>query len=186
MLSADNTADTQRRGIKYLLQAAIVSVAFTLPLTASTLETKSPFLPPGHNKPKAQAPVPVRTNGPIARQIEFRGVVQMNETYRLSLFDKSEQKGYWIKVGENKGGINVTAFDPKSMAITLNQNGRSERLNLLESTDAPMPVKISSAPALNSAIVPNLPPGVQKNTGVNNTSKNKRTIPRRRVILPKK
>lgn len=151
---------------------------------SSTLENKNPFLPPGHNKPVVQAPPPVQTNGPLSRELELRGVVEIDGVYKLSMFNKNEQKGYWIKVGEKKEGIYITAFDLDNMAVTVNQNGRSERLSLMESTDAPMPVVMSTTPTPQAANPAKLPPGLENATNTNNTPR--RVIPRRRVILPKK
>jgi hypothetical protein len=165
--------------------SALLCLLLCATVAASSLESKNPFLPPGHNTPKVVAPPPVQTNGPIAREIEFRGVVEINGAYKLSLFNKSDQKSYWIKVGEKKEGIHVTAFDLDSMAVTLHQNGRSERLSLMEATDAPMPVVVSTQATPQTATPRiNLPPGLQNAT--NSNTNQRRVIPRRRVILPKK
>jgi len=169
---------------------ALVSLALVLPLTASsTLESKSPFLPPDHNKKTVVAPKPVQQNGPISREIEFRGVVELNGNYQFSLFNKTDQKGYWIKQGDSKEGISVSSFDLSSMSVTISQNGRSERLTLMESTDSPLPVAVSAPPTKQPTVKnnkqPQLPPGLQNAANTNNRS-TKRTIPRRRVILPKK
>ncbi|MGJ8639043.1 MAG: hypothetical protein ACSHYA_06580 [Opitutaceae bacterium] len=184
--SLDQFGRQGSRGAQPLLRVLLAALAFSLPLSAaSTLEEKSPFLPAGHNSKKAvPKPPPVKTKGPLAREIEFRGSVEINGAYQVSLFNKAEQKSYWIKVGEEKEGIKVTAFDPESMAVTLNQNGRSDRLSLKESTDSPMPVAVSAPPAPSRA-QPKLPQALQNATNTNNSSK-KKTIPRRRVILPKK
>ncbi|HAV11962.1 MAG TPA: hypothetical protein DCX06_00490 [Opitutae bacterium] len=180
------------RGIKPLLQLALATLALATPLSAnSALEDNSPFLPPDHNKKPVVAPKPVQSSGPISREIEFRGVVQMNNAYQVSVFDKTNLKGYWIPVGQEKEGIKVSAFDPKSMGVTINKNGRSEKLSMMESTDSPLPVAISAPPpnpnaSANNAAQPQLPAGLQNATRTNNTNTNKRIIPRRRVILPKK
>ncbi|MEN8662853.1 MAG: hypothetical protein ABF330_10235 [Lentimonas sp.] len=166
-----------------LSRLVLLSLALSLPVAASsTLQDKSPFLPPGHNKPKVAPPPPVKTNGPLSREIEFRGVVELEGTYRFSLFNKSDQKGYWIKQGSSKKGISVSNFDLENMSITIAQNGRSERLTLMESTDIPLPV-VASAPPKKSKTNQALPSGIQ----VTNSGKaTKGTVPRRRVILPKK
>ncbi len=179
------------RGFKPLLNATLLALTCTLTsgLSAQTLESKSPFLPPGHNAPRPEAPKPVQVNGPISREIEFRGVVQMNGVYQFSVFNKSEQKGYWIRENESKDGIGIRSFDADSMSITVNQNGRSERLSLMESTDSPLPVAISTPPATNSgqANKPVLPPGLENLTNNSgNSSRPSRVVPRRRVILPRK
>lgn len=172
--------------MKPLLQAATLILAIVMPLSAAnTLEEKSPFLPPDHNKKEVKAPEPVKTNGPLAREIEFRGVAQFGNVYQFSVFDKTANKSHWIKMGSSKEGIKVTNFDPDNMSVTLNKNGRTEKLSLMESSDKPMPVAVSAPPAASKAknkiTTPGLP-GASKN----NSNQKKNTVVRRRVILPKK
>jgi hypothetical protein len=152
----------------------------------SKLESNSPFLPPGYNTKKPQPPKPVRkTNGPLIRELEFRGIVQMNGIYEFSLFHKSENRGYWIPENGSENGISVRNFDLDGMSITVTLNGRTEQLTLMTPTDSPLPVATSPAAKPNKATSrqPNIP-------GLNATKKPSstanRVIPRRRVILPKK
>ena len=122
---------------------ALVSLPLSAALiaTASSLETDSPFLPSGYSNKK---PAPVRptpaTNGPLAKQLEFRGVVQMNDTYEFSLFNKKENRGYWIPENGNVSGVSVRNFKLDSMTITVSHNGRTELLTLMSATDSPLPV----------------------------------------------
>lgn len=173
---------------RQLLMCALFTLTSSLSLSSQTLESRSPFLPHDHKKKtEPVAPKPVAVNGAIARQIEFRGVVQMNGVYKFSLFNKSDQKGYWIPEGESRDNIKVTKFDADSMAITVSQNGRTERLTLMESTDTPMAVATSAPPpTAKSGNTPNqtLPPNLK--IQINNNQKPTTAVPRRRVILPKK
>lgn len=152
------------------------------------LDVKSPFLPPGYgestNKPAAK-PKPT-TNGPLARELEFRGLIQLNGTFQFSLFNKKENKGYWIKENEAAAhGIKVNSFNQDENSIIVNMNGRTERLTMMTATENPLPVK-SSAPPVAKANRPKpsvLPADLQKKS---TKTSNSRVIPRRRVILPKK
>ncbi|MEM7790190.1 MAG: hypothetical protein AAF546_02205 [Verrucomicrobiota bacterium] len=149
----------------------------------SDLNKNSPFLPPGYGEdtePTPQAPVPV-TNGPISREIEFRGLIQMGGVYKFSLFSKNDQKGYWIRQNQTIEGINVQSFDLDSMTIVVGKNGRAERLTISSATDSPLPVSVAKAPQNNQP--------AQRNVVANNnqnTPTRKQVVPRRRVILPKK
>ncbi len=158
--------------------------------SAETLESKNPFLPPDYGVKQEEAPAPVvQTNGPISREVEFRGLIKLNGAYQFSIFNKSEQKSYWLAENEAaQHGISVRGYDAASRTVTVNMNGRSERLTLMTASDAPLPVATSTTqPANTNAKAPQLPPELQ-NTINNNNSKNnrRRTPPRRRVILPKK
>ena len=180
------------RGIKPLLQ--ILSFALTVTLSsvqsvaADTLESSNPFLPPGYGEAKPEPPKPVvQTNGPISREVEFRGIMNYGGAYQVSVFNKSENKSYWLYENRSEGGITVRGYDTDSKTITVNMNGRSERLTLMSATDAPLPVVSSvSQPGKASANNPVLPPGLE-NTNDNNDNNDdrRRVIPRRRVILPK-
>lgn len=175
------------RGIKPLLQ--ILSFALTVTLSsvqsvaADTLESSNPFLPPGYGEAKPEPPKPVvQTNGPISREVEFRGIMNYGGAYQVSVFNKSENKSYWLYENRSEGGITVRGYDTDSKTITVNMNGRSERLTLMSATDAPLPVVSSvSQPGKASANNPVLPPGLE-NTNDNN---DRRRVIRRRVILPK-
>jgi len=168
--------------IKILLVVASYGI-LQLTLNASNLETDSPFLPSGYSKKK---PAPVRptpaTNGPLSRELEFRGVVQMNDTYEFSLFNKKENRGYWIPENGNVSGVSVRNFKLDSMTITVSLNGRTEQLTLMSATDSPLPVATST---VTKPAQPPIIPALNTNTTQKKTTSS-RVIPRRRVILPKK
>ncbi|MBL6837989.1 MAG: hypothetical protein ISQ75_02800 [Puniceicoccaceae bacterium] len=179
------------RGIKPLLQ--ILSFALTVTLSsvqsvaADTLESSNPFLPPGYGEAKPEPPKPVvQTNGPISREVEFRGIMNYGGAYQVSVFNKSENKSYWLYENRSEGGITVRGYDTDSKTITVNMNGRSERLTLMSATDAPLPVVSSVSQAANTNVSPTtLPPGLQIPNNNASNEDHRRVIPRRRVILPK-
>ncbi|MGB1127815.1 MAG: hypothetical protein ACPG3X_05555 [Opitutales bacterium] len=148
-----------------------------------SLSKKSPFLPPDHGtKTSVPAQPKVQPQGPISREIEFRGVVQLGGTYRFSLFNKKQNKSYWIEEKVSQDGLSVRSFDAGSSTVVVNVNGRSERLTLMTATDSPLPVALNhSQSKLPQA--PVLPPQINPPQNKNST---KRVIPRRRVILPTK
>ncbi|CAA6690604.1 MULTISPECIES: hypothetical protein [unclassified Lentimonas] len=168
-----------------LIAAACLTFGIALFASESKLESDSPFLPPGYNNKKPEPPKPVKqVNGPLSRELEFRGVVQLEGVYQFSLFQKSENRGYWIAENGSENGISVRDFKIKTMTITVTLNGRAEQLTLMTATDSPLPVATSpAAQPQKQPSRPNIP-------GLNTTSKrpstSNRVIPRRRVILPKK
>jgi hypothetical protein len=151
----------------------------------SKLESNSPFLPQGYNTQKPEAPrPPPQVNGPLSRELEFRGIVQMNGIYQFSLFNKMLNRGYWIAENGEESGISVRNFDLDAMRISVTLNGRTEQLTLMTATDSPLPVAISTTPKLtNGPGQPNIP-GLTNSTVKKPTTS--RVIPRRRVILPRK
>ena len=165
-----------------LVVLACLTLGISLAAASSKLESNSPFLPAGYNTPKPPKPPPV-VNGPLSRELEFRGIVQMNGIYEFSLFNKKLNRGYWIAENGSESGISVRNFDLSGMRITVTQNGRSEQLTLMTATDSPLPVAISM-PTKPAALPPGLNiPGLKTNSPKPSAS---RVIPRRRVILPNK
>ena len=186
-LTADFAQFTKRafhRGFSFALIAGL-SV-----LSAESLESSNPFLPPGYGE-KKEAPKPVvQSNGPISREIEFRGLVKMKGQYQFSLFNKRDQKSYWLKENEAAAqGISVRNYDSGSQSLTVSMSGRTERITLIAANSTPLPVVASVSPLINTngnANKPGLPPVLQNITKPNTNNDVKRAVPRRRVILPKK
>lgn len=190
------SARAPRCGRNRDLAVLLLGLTCALPLTAKTLESDSPFLPPGYNSSKMEPLRAVPSNGaPLARELEFRGVIQMGGTYRFSLYNKKEQRGYWIPAGGSQEGISVSDYDPDSMSLSVLSNGRSERITLSTATETPMPVAISAPAQVNRALTPTqasqarasavpLPEGAAEPEQI--TEERRRVVPRRRVILPKK
>lgn len=187
MMTTDKVP-TSLGGIRTVVSTLILGLSALLtPLCAeSSLSEKSPFLPPGHGvKPPEPVKPTVQPEGPITRELEFRGLVEIGGVYQFSIFNKKDQKGYWLKEDKaSESGIVVRDYDEDSSSIIVNMNGRSERLTLMAATENPMPVAQATATTVNPA-TPNLPPGLNIQQQSNDNT-NRRTIPRRRVVLPKK
>ena len=168
-----------------LIALACLTLSVSLSAADSKLESNSPFLPPGYNTKKPEPPKPApKANGPLSRELEFRGIVQMNGVYEFSLFNKKENRGYWIAENGAESGISVRNFDLDAMRISVTLNGRTEQLTLMTATDSPLPVAISTtAKPTKQARQPNIPGLTPSTTKKKSAS---RVIPRRRVILPKK
>ena len=187
-----NMSPRNNRFIKSLLTiCSCLCLNSHLQAATSKLESDSPFLPPGYSKLSQTSPKPTpQPNSPFARDLEFRGVVQLDGTYHFSLFKNSENKGYWISEDVPENGIQVNHFDASNMQITVTVNGRSEQLSLMPASESPLPVPVAAQPPspaqVSAAPPPALPPGIQLPEINSNGTTAKRTIPRRRVIVPNK
>ena len=186
--SASDFAQFTKRVFHRGLAFALLTGASVL--SAESLQSSNPFLPPGYGE-KKEAPKPVvQSNGPISREIEFRGLVKMKGQYQFSLFNKRDQKSYWLKENEAAAqGISVRNYDSGSQSLTVSLSGRTERITLITANSSPLPVVASVSPPINTignTNKPELPPVLQNITKPNNNNDDKRAVPRRRVILPKK
>ena len=172
------------RSLTFLLLAGVSM------LNAESLESSNPFLPPGFGEKKVAPKPVVQSNGPISREIEFRGLVKMKGQYQFSLFNKRDQKSYWLKENEAAAqGISVRNYDSGSKSLTVSMSGRSERITLIAANSSPLPVVASVSPPVNTngnSKQSGLPPELQNITKPNDNNNVKRAVPRRRVILPKK
>ena len=186
--SASDFAQFTKRVFHRGLAFALLTGASVL--SAESLQSSNPFLPPGYGE-KKEAPKPVvQSNGPISREIEFRGLIKMKGQYQFSLFNKRDQKSYWLKENEAAAqGISVRNYDSGSQSLTVSLSGRTERITLITANSSPLPVVASVSPPINTTgntNKPELPPPLQNVTKPNTNNDVKRAVPRRRVILPKK
>lgn len=178
----------QNRTALRIFALGLLSLGLASSMYASKdLKEDSPFLPPGYlSKEASPPPPPPQQNGPIAKQLEFKGLINFSGTYRFSIFNKQNQRSYWLTQGQNQDGIGISSFNVDTQTVVVTMNGRSEQLSLMSASDAPLPVKTSMPTQPSKATAskqPNiLPPGLPTN---NNNSRSK-VPPRRRVILPKK
>ncbi len=173
---------TRKTLLIVLLLFALASGVFA---EKKSLSENSPFLPPGHGEKPPEPPKPqVQPQGPISREIEFRGIVEINGVRQFSIYNKKEQKGYWLKENELEDGISVNNYEKDASTIVVLMNGRSERLSLMTASENPMPVTKAAPSGNRQATKPALPP--QLNANQSNDNSKRRNVPRRRVILPKK
>jgi len=179
-LTSDFVQFTKRAFRRSLTFVLLSSVSI---LSAETLESSNPFLPPGYSD-KKEAPKPVvQSNGPISREIEFRGLAEMDGQYQFSLFNRRDQKSYWLKENEAAAqGISVRNYDSGSKSLTVSVSGRTERLTLMTASSSPIPVVTS----VSQPSSPQPSPTPQNITKTNNNNSSRKVVPRRRVILPKK
>jgi hypothetical protein len=187
LLTSDFAQCTKRAFRRSFAFALLSGVSM---LSAESLESSNPFLPPGYGEEKVAPKPVVQSNGPISREIEFRGLVKMNGQYQFSLFNKRDQKSYWLKENEAAAqGISASNYDSGSNSLTVSMSGRTERITLIAAKSSSLPVVASVSPPVNTtdnAKQPALLPGPQNIAKVNNNKSIKTAVPRRRVILPKK
>jgi hypothetical protein len=166
-----------------LLALAVPALLLSGATAAESLSSKSPFLPPGYNQQGPAEPAqPQAPPGVIAREIEFRGVVKFGPEYQFSLFDKRDQKSYWIRMNETRGGITVRSYDPSELTVAVSKSGRTERIGLLEATENPLPVPAAQAAPAASQQISGAPAPEPRTTIQSKAPR----VPRRRVILPQR
>ena len=135
-------------------------------LNNSVIAANNPFLKPGSNAPRPpviQRPAPPPPK-PIPRNpnIEFRGYYEFEGVWRVALFDKVKNQGFWLVEGELFEGIEVESFNPDKEVIKL-KGGLSLSLKDSDKTVLPVPsgqVKLSKPP------IPGKPASQVKKTNI--------------------
>lgn len=120
----------------------------------------NPFLKPGSNRPvppviQKPAPPPPK---PIPRNpnLEFRGYYEFQGVWKVALFDKAKNEGYWLSQGETIEGIDaeVESFDPDTEMLKL-KGGMT--LSLKESDKTILPVPSGQVKSPNPPPIPGKP-----------------------------
>ena len=168
--------------MRFILLFTAICLFLEQEMIAGSLVTKNPFLPTDYKKNDISVARPeLQPSGAISKLVEFRGLITLGNVTQFSLYNKRENKGYWVSENQSEGGISIGHYDERSKAITVSMNGRTERLTLMSATNTPLPVVASyNQPAAQKVI---LPPTQNNKSG--QQEDNRRVIPRRRVILPK-
>ena len=120
--------------------------------------SENPFLRPGGNQPippKVMKPAPTPPPPtPRNPNLQYRGFYQFKGIWHFSIFDKSTQKGIWLKKGESSddGGIQIVWADPENGQIRL-KNGMvlslEERDNAVRSLPGGQTMKKSTPRVAN-------------------------------------
>lgn len=108
---------------RYGLIPALMLLAIGAEATPESLLRHSPFLPAGN-----VASVAAQQKG----RLELRGIATIDGVTRFTIFDTSSSRGVWLAVGENDGGMKVSAYDAAAEAVTVELEGQSVRLTLKE------------------------------------------------------
>jgi hypothetical protein len=122
----------------------LVCIYLALVLPTNICAQGNPFLRPGANKPQApiiQKPAPPPPK-PIPRNpnIEFRGYYEFQGEWKIALFDKAKNLGFWLTEGESFPDLDgeVESFDPITEVLKL-KGGMTLSLKDSDKTTLPVP-----------------------------------------------
>lgn len=169
--------------------AAITGLVLTVSVHGSdmgSLLERSPFLPKGYaEKTTEKRQPPAQQKSPPSW--ELRGWTRMGDKTQVSLYNRTEKKSKWITVGDTNSEVRVLGLDSDSRQVRIAIDGKPETLELKETT-------LASAAAAPVKPAPTTRPAPPKPSKSNIKPKNKKagtdakkpTIPRRRVIVPRR
>jgi hypothetical protein len=64
--------------------------------------------------------------------LEFRGYYTFADITSFSLRDAETNRSWWVRLGQERAGVRVDAFDRSEKTITISWNGRIQRITLYE------------------------------------------------------
>ena len=143
----------------------------------ANLVDNSPFIPDNFKaRQKAKKPPPKKPAN-TALEFEFRGVYSLGGEYQFSIYNKKEQKGEWVSLGETGSSFQVTGYDEASHSIQLNIDGKTEEIALRTPDNKPIPVQTMATGTAKTR---------QELAAANRAAraKKKKPVVRRRVIVP--
>ena len=105
----------------------VIKITVLLFVSLFVLKAQNPFLRPGPDKPPPPPPkayVPIPKPKPQNTNLELRGYFKMKDEWFFSIFDKTTNKGMWLKAGESVGGqqVNIESFNQETEVVKL-ENG---------------------------------------------------------------
>ncbi len=149
----------------------------------SNLISKSPFLPPGWRPPQPPTVQPPPQAAPpiLARQLEFKGMIDFGDEQKFSLYDKKSGDSYWMPLNEMREGFQVIRYDPGRASIYIRSGGRTEELQMATVDETPMQISGGAAASVTASSTPSrpAPPSV---TPSSSGTGNGPMIPRRRIV----
>ncbi|QYY35253.1 hypothetical protein [Ruficoccus sp. ZRK36] len=166
---------------RWLLLAGAGLCGSAAAATDTNLVASSPFLPPGWgDKPATTATRPPPVAPAISRQLEFRGLIEINGVTRFSIFDKKENEGYWLELNETSGGFEILRYDDLRKSILISTGGSTEEIAMASPDDSPMQISNSISPSVKAVTSPATM--VRQASTSSTGRKSGPIIPRRRLI----
>jgi hypothetical protein len=128
--------------------------------------------------PPPPAPIPINPN------IEFRGIFKYRDEWHLSLFNKSTNKGAWLKKGESfdDGKMVIDYYNPQTDIVKL-KGGMT--LSLIKSKNQVLPVP-SGQPVKKKPVAANKPKAPPRPPAISGNRARTISIPPRVNIPPRK
>ena len=128
----------------YRVIVASFRIIILLSIVQVLCAQNNPFLRPGSNQPQAPtvkrpAPPPPK---PIPRNpnIDFRGYYEFQGEWKIALFDKAKNQGFWLSQGEKVADFDaeVESFNPETEILKL-RGGMTLSLKDSDNTILPVP-----------------------------------------------
>lgn len=131
--------------LRKLAAAILAATGCTMHAGVENLVSNSPFLP---QSAVAQA---AGSSGSLDRY-ELRGVASFNGVPTFSVYDTTNNRGYWIPLNSSQDGIRIASYDASREAVVIEGEGASKRLVLKEAQIQTMTVAVPPPQAVPGVV----------------------------------
>ncbi|HUG10891.1 MAG TPA: hypothetical protein VMM36_07750 [Opitutaceae bacterium] len=143
-----NNGDPLHRANRAAIAAAAIALACGAFAGTESLVSNSPFLP-------QSAVTPAASNG-VLDNFELRGVASFGGVATFSIYDTTNNRGYWIPLSGTEAGVRVASYDAATEAVVVEGSGGSRRLFLkeaqIQTMMPPAPVNVATVPPQGSPL----------------------------------
>ena len=145
----------------------------------SNLITNNPFAPaPSKSiikKPTVSAPT---NSGTLSKYLQFKSIAIIDGKKHFSIFNRRQNKSYWIPEGETVDSISVSNYNLDSNTATLSDGVNTESISIISADEKPINV-VAGISNPNTKDIKAIEPPKPSASATSTTAK--KTIPRRRV-----
>ncbi len=130
---------TSCRPAAALLGLVVAASGWGIPAAGAfdSLRDNSPFLPPRRSDEAPARNTAAAEESEIARNLEFRGMIQHSGTWEFSIYDKTKKSSRWMQVNEYHPSLpySVVDFDPDVPRVLLRWGSDEDALKMITYAD---------------------------------------------------
>lgn len=152
----------------------------------SNLITSNPFAPKQNNAIKRPVVTTSKNKqGTLEKYLQFKSIAIIDGKQYFSVFNRRQNKSYWIPEGESVESISVSNYNPTTNTVSISDGVNRETFSIISADEKPLNVVSAVPNNPGTKDIKTAQPALPKAT-TTNTSTAKKPIPRRRVVSTKK
>ena len=152
----------------------------------SNLITSNPFAPKQSNAIKRPVVTTSKNKpGTLEKYLQFKSIAIIDGKQYFSVFNRRQNKSYWIPEGESVESISVSNYNPTTNTVSISDGVNRETFSIISADEKPLNVVSAVPNNPGTKDIKTAQPALPKAT-TTNTSTAKKPIPRRRVVSTKK
>ena len=152
----------------------------------SNLITSNPFAPKQNSIIKKPVVTTTKNKqGTLEKYLQFKSIAIIDGKKYFSIFNRRQNKSYWIPEGESVDSISVSNYNPTTNTVSITDGVNRETFSIISADEKPLNVVSAVPNNPGNKDIKNTQPTIPKAT-TTDTSTAKKPIPRRRVVSTQK